>query len=80
MKDWRCSQAALQVCDVCFTVDDGACCVCCDGGNGVWGACVGVKKARFEPLLLIADAVLQVLIAPLWTSSTRAAAAGALLL
>jgi hypothetical protein len=39
-----------------------------------------VKKARFEPLLLIADAVLQVLIAPLWTSSTRAAAAGALLL
>ena len=40
-----------------------------------------MKEARFEPLLLIADAVEQVvLIARLWTFSTRAVADGALLL
>ena len=50
------------------------------GGRGA-GACAGLKEARFEPLLLIADAVVQALvIATLWTFSTRAAADGALLL
>jgi hypothetical protein len=85
IKDWRYSQAARrQVCDFCFTVDDGACCVCCEGGGGRGrkgggGACVGLKEARFEPPLLIADAVVQaMLIATLWTFSTRAAACGAL--
>ena len=44
-------------------------------------ACAGLKEARFEPLLLIADAVVQsVVIATLWTFSTRAVADGALLL
>jgi hypothetical protein len=43
------------------------------------GACAGLKEARFEPLLLIADTVKQaVFIAPLWTFSTRAVADGAL--
>ena len=49
------------------------------GGRGA-GACAGLKEARFEPLLLIADAVVQALIATLWTFSTRAVADGALLL
>ena len=54
---------------------------CCDGGKGGGGACAGLKEARFEPLLLIADAVVQaVVIATLWTFSTRAVADGALLL
>ena len=54
---------------------------CCDGGNGGGGACAGLKEARFEPLLLIADAVVQaVCLATLWTFSTRAVADGALLL
>ncbi len=44
------------------------------GGRGA-GACAGLKEARFEPLLLIADAVVQA-----WTFSTRAVADGALLL
>jgi hypothetical protein len=43
-------------------------------------ACAGFKKARFEPLLPIADAVVQAVIATLWTFSTRAVADGALLL
>ena len=44
-------------------------------------ACAGLKEARFEPLLLIADAVVQaVCLATLWTFSTRAVADGALLL
>ncbi len=88
IKDWRYSQAAnLQVCDFCFTVDDGACCVCCEGEGevkGGGGACVGLKEARFGPPLLIADAVMQelcqVVLAPLWTFSTRAAACGGALL
>jgi hypothetical protein len=50
------------------------------GGRGA-RACAGLKEARFEPLLLIADAVVQaVCIATLWTFSTRAVADGALLL
>jgi len=50
------------------------------GGRGT-GACAGFKEARFETLLLIADAVVQsVIAATLWTFSTRAAADGALLL
>jgi hypothetical protein len=50
------------------------------GGRGA-GACAGLKEARFEPLLLIADAVVQaVRIATLWTFSTRGVADGALLL
>ena len=50
------------------------------GGRGT-GACAGLKEARFEPLLLIADAVVQTtVIATLWTFSTRAVADGALLL
>ena len=53
---------------------------CCDGGKGGGGACAGLKEARFEPLLLIADAVVQRVIATLWTFSTRAVADGALLL
>ncbi len=37
-KDWRYSQAvASMVCDFCFTVDDGACCVCCEGGRHALG-------------------------------------------
>ncbi len=64
MKDWRCSQAAGQVCEWCFTVDNDACCMCCDGGKDSRGACVGLKEARVAPPLLIADAVVQVL-APL---------------
>ena len=44
-------------------------------------ACAGFKKARFEPLLPIADAVVQTVVtATLWTFSTRAVADGALLL
>ena len=43
-------------------------------------ACAGLKEARFEPLLLIADAVVQAVLATLWTFSTRAVADGALLL
>jgi hypothetical protein len=39
-----------------------------------------LKEARFEPLLLIADAVVQAVLATLWTFSTRAVADGALLL
>ena len=36
------------------------------GGRGA-GACAGLKEARFEPLLLIADAVVQeAFTAPLW--------------
>jgi hypothetical protein len=46
----------------------------------VMGGCAGLKEARFEPLLLIADAVVQALVATLWTFSTRAVADGALLL
>ena len=55
------------------------------GGRGA-RACAGLKEARFEPLLLIADAVVQALpqalqaLATLWTFSTRAVADGALLL
>ncbi len=49
------------------------------GGRGA-GACAGLKEARFEPLLLIADAVVQAVLATLWTFSTRAVADGALLL
>ena len=57
------------------------------GGRGA-GACVGLKEARCGPLLLIADAVVQAVlattlwysvIATLWTFSTRAVADGALL-
>ena len=44
------------------------------------GGCAGLKEARFEPLLLIAGAVVQAVIATLWTFSTRAVADGALLL
>ena len=53
---------------------------CCDGGNGGGGACAGLKEARFEPLLLIADAVLQAVVATLWIFSTQTVADGALLL
>ena len=50
------------------------------GGRGA-GACAGLKEAGVEPLLLIADAVVQaVVIATLWIFSMRAAASGALLL
>ena len=49
------------------------------GGRGT-GACAGFKEARFETLLLIADAVVQAVLATLWTFSTRAVADGALLL
>ena len=35
------------------------------GGRGA-GACAGLKEARFEPLLLIADAVVQALLATMW--------------
>ena len=52
------------------------------GGRGA-GACAGLKEARFEPLVLIADDVVQaipVVLATLWTFSTRAVADGALLL
>ena len=49
------------------------------GGRGA-GACAGLKEARFEPLLLIADAVVQAVLALLWTFSTRAVADGALLI
>jgi hypothetical protein len=39
-----------------------------------------LKEARFEPLLLIADAVVQTVVtATLWTFSTRVVADGALL-
>jgi hypothetical protein len=38
------------------------------GGRGA-GACAGLKEARFEPLLLIADAVVQA-VATLWMSLT----------
>ena len=41
---------------------------CCDGGKGGGGACAGLKEARFEPLLLIADAVVQAVLATLWMS------------
>ena len=49
------------------------------GGRGVV-ACAGFKEARFEPPLMIADAVVQAVIATLWTFLTRAVADGALLL
>jgi hypothetical protein len=50
------------------------------GGSGVW-TCAGLKESHFGPPLLIADAVVQsVIAATLWTFSTRAAADGALLL
>jgi hypothetical protein len=65
-KDWRYS-LVVQVRFSCCTVDGNARCMYCD-----------VYKARFEPLLLIADAVVQTL-ALLWTFSTRAVADGALL-
>ena len=52
-----------------------------DGGmRGSRGACVGWKEARFEPPLLIADAVVQAVVVALLTFSTRAVADGALLL
>jgi hypothetical protein len=44
------------------------------------GACGGLKEARFEPPLLIADAVVQAFQVALLTFSTRAVADGALLL
>ena len=48
-----------------------ACVVRGEGRGG--GACVGLKEARFEPPLLIADAVVQELIvATLWTFLTAA--------
>ena len=41
--------------------------------KGGGGACVGLKEARFEPPLLIADAVVQILfVATLWTFLTAA--------
>ena len=52
---------------------------CCDGGKGGGGACAGLKEARFEPLLLIADAVVQAVVATLWTFSMGAVGAGVLL-
>jgi hypothetical protein len=42
-------------------------------------ACAGFREARFEPLLPIADAVVQAVTATLWTFSTRVVADGALL-
>jgi hypothetical protein len=51
------------------------------GGIGAWVTYVALKEPLFEPPLLIADAVVQLVIyiAPQWTSSTQAVAAGALL-
>ena len=53
--------------------------MCCDGGKG-GGVCVGMKKAGFEPPLLVADAVVQEAVDPtLWTFSMQPVACGALL-
>ena len=67
----------------CVAVDGVACCVnVVMGGRGV-RACVGLKRACFEPPpLLIADTVVvqAVMLAIVWTFSMRAVADGALLL
>ncbi len=63
-------------CDLWFTVDDVACCMCCDGGKDGRGACVGFTKLLFEPPLPIANAVVQALavapVVPLWIFLTAA--------
>ena len=53
--------------------------VLCGVASGA-GACTGLKEAGFEPMLLIAYAFLQALLATLLIFSTRAVADGALLL
>ena len=41
--------------------------------KGGGGACIGLKEARFEPRLLIADVIVQILfVATLWTFLTAA--------
>ena len=57
IKDWRYLQVATLACDVILRLILRRAVCCDDGRGGVTGGCVAWKRARFELLLLMADAL-----------------------
>jgi hypothetical protein len=78
-KDWRYSQAAIQVCYSCFRVGGVAWCMCCGLGKG-GGVTWWFEGGLLLPLLIVDVFVQAVLVTPpLWTFSMRLVDNGALL-